>query len=413
MCTLCGYTVRDYHPKNFQKGPKPCAVCAGRGEARQAKLPALREQVTQGILRPRVFLYHEPNPDEDAIVRCLNSDLKRADAVVVMGTKLSISDLQCNTMTLCDHIHTRTKTGVAVWVSDEPPPARVAPKFDYIVRSKCDDFARLWLQSLLLKKPSKQQREKRQTARTGKQPVADQGTISPDTNLFSADDEPDGDDNALDILDASSTLDKCIHTISKWLSDTCNHYCEEENQLNAPFVYARPLAYANHKAYQNLKNHGSTNIAQGAIFGDCFRKATTSKRLVRIGVFTTCESNNIQIRQRQLLGSVWVLVLIKKKKSQRMAILLFDPKHPLCNDDGTYRSKTRKIANTREKAIDAYKGYAGVTKDMDIWHSKYAVQENHFQAVVDFLAGFVVEGDRALEDDDNRLVGFAKVQEEG
>ena len=96
-----------------------------------------------------------------------------------------------------------------------------------------------------------------------------------------------------------------------------------------------------------------------------------------------------------------------------MAMLIFDPKNPLCNGNGTYRSMTRRIAKPRQAVVDGYIKYARTTKDVEIWHSRNAVKGNHFQAVTDLLEDFVLRGDKVLEDGDNWLAEFVKIQGEG
>ena len=146
-CCVCNATINNYDPNNFCKWQEECNVCTQSAEARTKGNPTLRERVARGTLRPRVTLYEEPNPDEEATIRCFKHDIKaRPDAIVVIGTKLSIPDLRRSTLLFCDNI--RARKGVAVWISNEPPAQKVARKFDYILKSACDDVMLPWLQLL-------------------------------------------------------------------------------------------------------------------------------------------------------------------------------------------------------------------------------------------------------------------------
>ncbi|KAL5406186.1 hypothetical protein PMIN06_010282 [Paraphaeosphaeria minitans] len=206
-----------------------------------------------------------------------------------------------------------------------------------------------------------------------------------------------------------STLDECISTAEKWLASRYD-YCNEGNTLKAPYVHARPVLFRDRTVCDNLENFGAVHLCLGDAFGVFFKHAAQSKHNVRIGLFATCESNAIQLRRKQLLGSIWTFALFRKKQSTRMGILIYDPKTQLCNKDGTFQSKTRKLGKTREAAVKGYLKYANASPNVEIWHNKHAARDDDFLAVINLINGLVCKGDEPFEgDNDSRLEGFVSI----
>lgn len=97
-----------------------------------------------GRLRPRMVLYNEHNPDDEAIGRVVAEDLrKRPDAIIVVGTSLKIPGVKRIVREMCATVRDR-RDGVAIWINNDPEPVGVEFKdcWDIVVRGKCDEVAR-------------------------------------------------------------------------------------------------------------------------------------------------------------------------------------------------------------------------------------------------------------------------------
>ncbi|KAM0322886.1 hypothetical protein ACHAQA_009228 [Verticillium albo-atrum] len=96
-----------------------------------------------GRLRPRMVLYNEYNPDEEAIGNVSSADLKgRPDAVIVVGTSLKIPGVRRLVKELCQA--TRNKRGgFTAWINldSEPQHNDFKDCWDLVVRGKSDDVA--------------------------------------------------------------------------------------------------------------------------------------------------------------------------------------------------------------------------------------------------------------------------------
>ncbi|TDZ65881.1 NAD-dependent protein deacetylase hst4 [Colletotrichum trifolii] len=96
-----------------------------------------------GRLRPRMVLYNEFNPDEEAIGKVSSIDLKsRPDAVIVVGTSLKIPGVRRLVKELCQVTRSR-RDGFTAWINTDPEPQHNDFKdcWDLVVRGKCDDVA--------------------------------------------------------------------------------------------------------------------------------------------------------------------------------------------------------------------------------------------------------------------------------
>ncbi|KAK6363637.1 hypothetical protein TWF730_001060 [Orbilia blumenaviensis] len=140
-CTKCR-VIKDFKPEIFV-GPKPpdCPDCVDWEAARGAS-----GKRSQGIgkLRPRMVLYNEHNPDEDAIGAVSTADLKaRPDCLIVVGTSLKIPGVQRLVRELCASIRD-FRGGKTVWINRDDPPATGQLKglFDLIIKGDCEKLAK-------------------------------------------------------------------------------------------------------------------------------------------------------------------------------------------------------------------------------------------------------------------------------
>ncbi|KAI3396674.1 hypothetical protein diail_11782 [Diaporthe ilicicola] len=143
QCTKCSH-VNNFDGSLFQ-GPEPplCEVCKEADFVR-TEFGGKRSHGI-GRLRPRMVLYNEYNPDEDAIGKVSQADLRRVpDAVIVVGTTLKVPGVRRIVRELCQATRSR-RDGFTAWVNVEPVPQTPDMKdlWDLVVRGKCDDVAGL------------------------------------------------------------------------------------------------------------------------------------------------------------------------------------------------------------------------------------------------------------------------------
>jgi NAD-dependent histone deacetylase SIR2 len=97
-----------------------------------------------GRLRPRMVLYSEHNPDDEAIGAVTKEDLrKRPDAVIVVGTTLKVPGVRRIVREMCGVVRDR-RGGVTVWINNDPPPVSkdLQDCWDIIVKGRCDEVAK-------------------------------------------------------------------------------------------------------------------------------------------------------------------------------------------------------------------------------------------------------------------------------
>jgi NAD-dependent histone deacetylase SIR2 len=141
VCQKCRH-LQDLEPSQFcEADPPDCEACCDNDTARQAT-----GQRSHGIgrMRPRMVLYNEHNPDEEAITSVMNADVKsRPRVLVVAGTSLKIPGVRRLVKSLCTVIRSR-KDGVTMFINNEPPPGKEFDDcFDLIVRGNTDQIADL------------------------------------------------------------------------------------------------------------------------------------------------------------------------------------------------------------------------------------------------------------------------------
>ena len=141
VCQKCR-SLYDFNPDLFNSPEPPeCPQCTEKNEARQA---AGHRSHGIGKLRPRIVLYNEHNPDEEAITSVMNSDIRsRPDALIVAGTSMKIPGVRRLVKVLCDVIRSR-KNGVTMWINNEPPTGKEFENcWDLMVNGSCDQVAQL------------------------------------------------------------------------------------------------------------------------------------------------------------------------------------------------------------------------------------------------------------------------------
>lgn len=140
ICQKCR-TVCDLIPEKFLADPPECQQCSEVDETRQ-----IIGQRSHGVgrMRPRIVLYNEYNPDEEAITSVMNADVKsRPRVLIVAGTSLKIPGVRRLVKSLCTVIRSR-KDGVTMFINNEPPVGKEFENcFDLIVQGTTDQVADL------------------------------------------------------------------------------------------------------------------------------------------------------------------------------------------------------------------------------------------------------------------------------
>jgi len=143
VCSKCN-SLKAFDPALFD-GPVPplCTVCVDLDKVRTESAGKRSHGI--GRLRPRMVLYNEHNPDDEAIGFVMKADLRaRPDAVIVVGTSMEIPGVKRFVRTICGVVRAR-RDGVAIWINRGPPP--IAKEFDgcwdLVVAGACDEVARL------------------------------------------------------------------------------------------------------------------------------------------------------------------------------------------------------------------------------------------------------------------------------
>ncbi|KAK5134456.1 hypothetical protein LTR08_006503 [Meristemomyces frigidus] len=144
VCTKC-HELSDFNADMFDEAtsaPPTCPTCEEVNDIRTNHEGKRSHGV--GWLRPRMVLYDEHNPDQDAIGSVMKEDLRRRpDAVIVVGTSMKIPGVQRIVKELCGIVRDRKDGGLAVWINRDLPPTAdgLHNRFDVIVQSSCDEVA--------------------------------------------------------------------------------------------------------------------------------------------------------------------------------------------------------------------------------------------------------------------------------
>lgn len=142
VCSRCGQ-LEAFAGSLFEgPDPPPCNACAEEDIARTQF--ANKRSRGIGRMRPRMVLYNEHNPDDEAIGAVASADLRtRPDAVIVVGTSLKVPGVRRIAREMCAVARGR-RDGFTAWINNEPEP--VGPEFkdcwDIVVRGDCDEVAR-------------------------------------------------------------------------------------------------------------------------------------------------------------------------------------------------------------------------------------------------------------------------------
>jgi NAD-dependent histone deacetylase SIR2 len=142
VCTKC-HELSDFDGQLFE-GPEPPS-CKSCEELEQTRIQfGKKRSHGVGRLRPRMVLYNEFNPEEDAIGAVARNDLqKRPDAVIVVGTSLKIPGVRRMVREMCAVTRGR-RDGFTAFINNGPEP--IANEFkdswDLVVRGDCQDVAR-------------------------------------------------------------------------------------------------------------------------------------------------------------------------------------------------------------------------------------------------------------------------------
>ncbi|KAH9903965.1 DHS-like NAD/FAD-binding domain-containing protein [Xylariomycetidae sp. FL2044] len=143
VCSKCN-EISDFDGKLFE-GPE-APLCKGCEETDNVRTShAGKRSHGVGRLRPRMVLYNEYNPDEEAIANVVRADIRsRPDAVIVVGTSMKIPGVRNMTKDMCRVARGR-KDGITAWINLDAEPAGADFKdcWDLVVRGKCDDVASL------------------------------------------------------------------------------------------------------------------------------------------------------------------------------------------------------------------------------------------------------------------------------
>lgn len=143
QCTKCSQ-ISDLEGPLFQ-GPEPplCKDCE-ESDLVRTQFGGKRSHGI-GKLRPRMVLYNEYHPDQDAIGMVSQADLRRVpDAVIVVGTSMKVPGVRRIVKELCQATRAK-RDGFTAWINLDPVPQTPDLKnlWDLVVRGKCDDIATL------------------------------------------------------------------------------------------------------------------------------------------------------------------------------------------------------------------------------------------------------------------------------
>ncbi|KAE8394298.1 DHS-like NAD/FAD-binding domain-containing protein [Aspergillus alliaceus] len=141
VCQKCRH-LGDFDSAMFDRPDAPeCPECARNN---QFRIETGQRSHGIGKMRPRIVLYNEHNPDEEAITSVMNADIRsRPDALIVVGTSLKIPGVRRLVKSLCSVIRSR-RNGVTMWINNEPPAGKEFEDcWDLMVKGDCEEVARL------------------------------------------------------------------------------------------------------------------------------------------------------------------------------------------------------------------------------------------------------------------------------
>ena len=138
VCQKCR-KISDFDEELFRRStPPPCPECQLQDNLRTEHAGKRSHGI--GRLRPRIVLYNEHNPDDEAIGAVTAADFRtRPDCVIVVGTSMKIPAIKRITDEMCKIVRDR-KEGTTIWINRDPEP----PSMDYwdlTVKGDADDVA--------------------------------------------------------------------------------------------------------------------------------------------------------------------------------------------------------------------------------------------------------------------------------
>lgn len=140
ICQKCRHTS-PFQPELFS-GPTPplCDRCQSIESHRSS---AGQRSRGVGRLRPRIVLYNESNPDEEAIGSVVTADLRaKPDALIVVGTSMKIPGVRRIVKEMGNMVRKGRKDGVAIWINRDGETGGKEFEWDLIVKGECDEVAR-------------------------------------------------------------------------------------------------------------------------------------------------------------------------------------------------------------------------------------------------------------------------------
>ncbi|KAI9928808.1 hypothetical protein ASPWEDRAFT_168781 [Aspergillus wentii DTO 134E9] len=141
VCQKCRH-LGEFDRDMFDRPDAPeCPACALNN---QFRMETGQRSHGVGKMRPRIVLYNEHNPDEEAITSVMNADIRsRPDALIVVGTSMKIPGVRRLVKSLCSVIRSR-RNGVTMWINNEPPSGKEFEDcWDLMVKGDCDEVARI------------------------------------------------------------------------------------------------------------------------------------------------------------------------------------------------------------------------------------------------------------------------------
>jgi NAD-dependent histone deacetylase SIR2 len=136
-CTLCSHSQKFDQQLTvlFEAGTSlPCPNCTDLSEARKKNG---RRAIGVGILRPNIVLYNEHHEKGEAIAALQNTDLKRADLLIVMGTSLKIVGVKQMIKAFKDKM--TMVNSMVLFVNKTPAPKEWEEVFDYQLLGDADE----------------------------------------------------------------------------------------------------------------------------------------------------------------------------------------------------------------------------------------------------------------------------------
>ncbi|KAJ4167377.1 hypothetical protein NW754_011192 [Fusarium falciforme] len=150
VCSIRPSHTMKVTPESFPRWIQAsCPLCEEEQSKRAAEGKRRRNV---GTLHTSVLLYGQDSPSESRITAAFNYDLEHpVDAVLIVGTQLSITSLFNFADKLCRAARTHSPDGLVAWVSKTPPTVAEAFRslinFEYL--GDCDEFSRQLLPLLI------------------------------------------------------------------------------------------------------------------------------------------------------------------------------------------------------------------------------------------------------------------------